>query len=124
LELRKAEVRSRTIVPFPDKHPDFSIELRKVPGPEAARLRDQVGLNGRNGGQNVREEKYLKALAFASIVRVNGATTGGGAPVDGESDDARELVYGVVVEADGEMRNLWAYCMELYAEQEKAELKN
>jgi hypothetical protein len=123
MQLSKPDYRVRTIVPFPEQDPNFSIEMRRLPESELNRIAERVRYNPRTASPTI-DTKYNKEVLLASVVKVNGATGDHGEALDPQADETRLLLWDAEVEVDGRFRSLWIYANELFVEQERAEAKN
>lgn len=115
--------KTRTVIPFPDHDPDFSVELRKLEPEEIAQICDHHGYNDAKGRTAVKLQKVVASTVKKAVIRVNGATDNG-VPMEPEAVETKLRLLKVKVEtADGEV-SLYDYCNVLAKEQEQAEAKN
>lgn len=115
--------RTRTITPFPDRDPDFSVEIRRLSQAEMSRIYDAEGYNDAKGRTMQKLDKVLVRVAQAAIVRVNGATRNG-APLDPTAPETKQTILDARVQVDGVVLSLFDHISNLAAEEEKAELGN
>jgi len=127
LQLVAPKRTTRTIVPFPDTHPDFSVSVRRLSEAETTRIYDRHGYipNHEKRGGMGRFVKVLRDIILATVERVDGATGADGAALEPKADETKLLLSETEVETgEGERKTLWQIIQEMMIEAERGDEKN